>query len=277
MKQYYYLAESGQPAGPMPPEELKGLHRAGMIKSTTLVTDASHENWRPLYEYQFAEAAPAAAVGVTECPTCGEKIHVGVFGSNALLAPDAVALINEYNPAQATHRCGKCGLGLLAEHKESLRREREDLARRIQADLASIPILSLQSPLHWDYTVCGLVTAQTTTGTGVFAEFAASFTDFAGSQSRAYNEKIKAGENICKGILRMEALDQGANAVIAADIDYAEVGGGKGMLMVCMTGTAVLLRNPDILGSNAAESFQRLGALRDRLRHLSQYRVDSGV
>ena len=275
MKQYYYVDESDQSVGPVSAEELKGLHSAGMIKSTTLVTDALHENWRPLYDYQFAEAAPAAAVGVTECPACGEKIHAGVFASNALLPPDAVALINEYSPAQATHRCGKCGLGLLAEHQESLRREREDLVCRIQADLASIPILSLQSPLHWDYTVCGLVTAQTTTGTGVFAEFTASFTDIAGAQSKAYNEKIKAGENICKGILRMEALDLGANAVIAADIDYAEVGGGKGMLMVCMTGTAVLLRNPEILGSSAPESFQRLGALRDRLRHLSQYRVDS--
>jgi uncharacterized protein YbjQ (UPF0145 family) len=275
MKQYHYVDESDQSVGPVSAEELKGLHRAGMIKSTTLVTDALHENWRPLYDYQFAEAAPAAAADVTACPACGEKIHAGIFASNALLPPDAVALINEYSPAQATHRCGKCGLGLLAEHQESLRREREDLVRRIQADLASIPILSLQSPLHWDYTVCGLVTAQTTTGTGVFAEFTASFTDIAGAQSKAYNEKIKAGENICKGILRMEALDLGANAVIAADIDYAEVGGGKGMLMVCMTGTAVLLRNPEVLGSSAPESFQRLGALRDRLRHLSQYRADS--
>jgi hypothetical protein len=63
--------------------------------------------------------------------------------------------------------------------------------------------------------------------------------------------------------------------VIAADIDYAEVGGGKGMLMVCMTGTSVLLRNPEILGRSGSESFHRLEALRDRLRHLSQYRVDS--
>jgi hypothetical protein len=53
------------------------------------------------------------------------------------------------------------------------------------------------------------------------------------------------------------------------------VGGGKGMLMVCMTGTSVLLRNPEILGRSASESFHRLEALRDRLRHLSQYRVDS--
>jgi hypothetical protein len=36
----------------------------------------------------------------------------------------------------------------------------------------------------------------------------------------------------------------GGNAVIAADVDYAEVGGGKGMLMVCMAGTAVKVLNP---------------------------------
>jgi hypothetical protein len=35
----------------------------------------------------------------------------------------------------------------------------------------------------------------------------------------------------------------GGNAVIATDIDYAEVGGVRAMLMVCMAGTAVRLNN----------------------------------
>jgi uncharacterized protein YbjQ (UPF0145 family) len=48
--------------------------------------------------------------------------------------------------------------------------------------------------------------------------------------------------------LRKETLELGGNAVLATDIDYAEVGGDKGMLIVCMTGTAVLLKNPEVLG-----------------------------
>jgi uncharacterized protein YbjQ (UPF0145 family) len=127
--------------------------------------------------------------------------------------------------------------------------------------------------LYWDYGVAGLVTAQSTTGTGVFSEFTSTFTDMFGAQSKVYNEKIRAGENMCQRILRMEALKLKGNAILAADIDYAEVGGAKGMLMVCMTGTAVILRNPEILGEKTVESFKALAEFKARLKHLGQYRI----
>jgi len=209
---------------------------------------------------------------MTTCPACGEKIKDGVFGSNLILAPEKDAIINEYHDEQATHRCAKCGDALYAKHKEALIRERESLVVKIKKELPSIPIVSLQAPLHWDYSVRGLVTGQSTTGTGVFSEFTSAFTDLFGVQSRAYNQKLKAGEDICKSILRKEALEVGANAVLAVDIDYAEVGGQKGMLMVCMTGTAVLLKNPELLGDAVVRSFAVLNELKARLDHLAQYR-----
>jgi uncharacterized protein YbjQ (UPF0145 family) len=94
---------------------------------------------------------------------------------------------------------------------------------------------------------------QSVTGTGVFAEFTSSWTDFFGAQSNAYNQKIAAGEMICQTQLRLKCVELGGNAILAIDIDYAEVGGLKGMLMVCMTGTAVLLENTDIIGKEALE------------------------
>jgi hypothetical protein len=48
-------------------------------------------------------------------------------------------------------------------------------------------------------------------------------------------------------------VELGGNAILATDIDYAEVGGGKGMLMVCMTGTAVLLENTAVMGAEIIE------------------------
>ena len=39
------------------------------------------------------------------------------------------------------------------------------------------------------------------------------------------------------------------NAITGVDIDYIEVGKGKGILMVCMTGTAVRINNNNNLGS----------------------------
>ncbi|WP_227607863.1 YbjQ family protein [Hymenobacter translucens] len=121
-----------------------------------------------------------------------------------------------------------------------------------------IPILSLQAPASWRFTPLGLVTGQSVTGTGVFSEFASSWTDFFGAQSKSYNRKIQGGEEICKTQLRLACVEMGGNAILAADIDYAEVGGQKGMLMVCMTGTAVMLDNTEVMGEDARESLSVL-------------------
>lgn len=56
------------------------------------------------------------------------------------------------------------------------------------------------------------------------------------------------GENLCLSQLRMKTLGLGGNAVISADIDYTEVGGLKGMLMISMAGTTVHLLNTEMLG-----------------------------
>jgi uncharacterized protein YbjQ (UPF0145 family) len=107
--------------------------------------------------------------------------------------------------------------------------------------------------MDWRFTPLGLVTGQSVTGTGVFSEFASSWTDFFGAQSKAYNQKIAGGETICQTQLRLKCVELGGNAILATDIDYAEVGGGKGMLMVCMTGTAVLLENTEVMGAETIE------------------------
>src|SRR3954452_20153237 len=99
---------------------------------------------------------------MTNCPTCGEKIKDGVFGSNSALSPERVALINEYHPEKAEQRCSKCGDDLYAIYQLKLCEERVLLMQKIWSGLAAIPILSLQAPLHWEYAVCGLVTGQST-------------------------------------------------------------------------------------------------------------------
>ena len=71
------------------------------------------------------------------------------------------------------------------------------------------------------------------------------------------------------------ALDLGGNAVVAADIDYAEVGGASAMLMVCMTGTAVKLSNPEILGDGKAERIDALVIMHTKLREIDEYELDA--
>nr|MBI1231346.1 heavy metal-binding domain-containing protein [Cytophagales bacterium] len=106
-----------------------------------------------------------------------------------------------------------------------------------------VPIVTLHTPQDWKYQSLQIVSAQSVTGTGVITEIASSWTDFFGMESGRYNEKLKTGEDNCKSILRFQALQMGGNAILGADIDYSEAGAGKGMLMVCMAGTAVKITN----------------------------------
>ncbi|WP_051189674.1 heavy metal-binding domain-containing protein [Daejeonella oryzae] len=134
-------------------------------------------------------------------------------------------------------------------------------------------MVTLKSPKDWDYTVLRIVTAQSVTGTGVVSEFASSFTDLFGMQSKKYNTKIKAGEDLCKAQLRLDAVSIGANAIIATDIDDAEVGGDESMLMVCMAGTAIRLANPGILAEDIGEKFSEMDEVAKQLFDISKYSV----
>ncbi|RZI56844.1 MAG: heavy metal-binding domain-containing protein [Zymomonas sp.] len=69
---------------------------------------------------------------------------------------------------------------------------------------------------------------------------------------------MRAGEDLCRASLRVQTVDSGGNAVIAADVDYAEVGGQRAMLMVCMTGTAIRLHNPEVYMPGYAGRFDDL-------------------
>ena len=115
----------------------------------------------------------------------------------------------------------------------------------------------------------GLVTAQSVAGTGLFADLGSTFTDMFGLQSGMFREKIKGGEDLCRRELRLKALNFGANAVVGVDVDYAEVGGARCMLMVCMTGTAAKISNVDVTGPKTAQSLRTLAELTEELQKLS--------
>ena len=161
------------------------------------------------------------------------------MSSNQLLTQNQLALINAWASEPLETACNKCG-------DESLIEARKDLqanVSRAQHDLRNlidlVPIVSLQNPMGWSYEPMGLVTAQTVTGTGIFSDVTSAFTDLFGTQSGTYNAKLREGEDACKASLRLQAIEQGGNAIAAVDVDYAEVGGTRAMLMVCMTGTVI--------------------------------------
>jgi|ERR1035441_6076242 uncharacterized protein YbjQ (UPF0145 family) len=208
---------------------------------------------------------------LTQCPNCGTKLKDGILSSVKLLSENKTNIINEYHDEKATNYCNKCGEALYNSYKEYVNTEREELTEQIQEIIEALPIVSTHLPLNWEYDLIGIITGQSTTGNGALTEFVSSFSNFWGTQSGRYNKKIKEGENICFTQLRKQTLDLGGNAIIATDIDYSEIGGEKGMLMVCMTGTAIRLKNLSILGKEREENIGKLTELNDRIRVLSYY------
>lgn len=185
--------------------------------------------------------------------------------------PNEIEIINEFHDLKSTGYCTNCGTELLTKYKTKLLNEQESLQNEIKEIINSILVISLQSPLGWDYEVIGIVTGQSTTGTGVVTEFTSSFADLFGVQSNRYNKKIKVGEELCFSQIRKQTLDLGGNAVIATDIDYSEIGGDKGMVMVCMTGTAIKLKNTNIIGETNSKNLDLLKELYERLTALNAF------
>lgn len=206
---------------------------------------------------------------IQNCPNCNAQIKYGLISDNLLFQSDGVKIINEYAEKKATAYCNKCGDQLFEQCKQKIVIEKNRLLKTIEPLMDMIPVISSQSPYKWEYEVLGMVTGQSTTGTGIFSEFKSSFTDFFGAQSGSYNKKLKQGEDLCFNQLREKALNMGGNAVIATDIDYSEIGGEKGMLMVCMAGTAIKLLNPDIIGNEKSKKIKELAELCLRLLYLN--------
>ncbi len=88
----------------------------------------------------------------------------------------------------------------------------------------------------------GIVTGEVVAGVNFLKDIGASFRNIVGGRSSGYESELE--EARFKAIKEMEerAAKMGANAVVGVDIDY-ETFGNAGMLMVSVSGTAVVVKN----------------------------------
>lgn len=87
----------------------------------------------------------------------------------------------------------------------------------------------------------GAIYAQSILGANFVFDLMAAIRDFIGGHSRSYERLLaKAREDAMKNLIK-EAEKVGANAVIAVDLDYNTVGPQAQMLMVSVSGTAVVI------------------------------------
>lgn len=88
---------------------------------------------------------------------------------------------------------------------------------------------------------CGILTGEAIMGANIFKDLFAGIRDIVGGRSATYEAELRKAREIALSELSQGAADLGANAVVGVDIDYETVGGQGSMLMVTVSGTAVVV------------------------------------
>lgn len=88
----------------------------------------------------------------------------------------------------------------------------------------------------------GIVFGEVISGINFIKDFTAGLSNIFGGRSATYeNELLETREKALQE-LEERAREKGANAVVGIDVDYEVLGADNGMLMVTVSGTAVIVR-----------------------------------
>ena len=89
----------------------------------------------------------------------------------------------------------------------------------------------------------GLVTGEVVAGINVVKDIGAGLRNLFGGRIKGYEDEIIQARSEALKELEARAEEMGANAVIGVRIDFDPIGGdGNNMLLVTVTGTAVVVR-----------------------------------
>ena len=86
----------------------------------------------------------------------------------------------------------------------------------------------------------GVVTGEAIIGANIFRDLFATVRDIVGGRSATYERALGEARDVAMNEMQVRAQQLGANAVIGIDVDYEVLGTSNGMLMVAVSGTAVI-------------------------------------
>lgn len=136
--------------------------------------------------------------------------------------------------------CHASSLGLEDDYQDE---ETSETARAIASHLSRIILTTeASSDLQIDRRL-EIITAEVVIGMHLFKDIAGLFRDVFGGRSKVMQNGLRDARKTALDELRREAHALGADAVVAVDLDYSEIsGGGKSMLFLVASGTAVTLK-----------------------------------
>ena len=87
----------------------------------------------------------------------------------------------------------------------------------------------------------GIAFGEVIAGVDFVKDFVAGLSNFFGGRSSTYEDELLNARATALQELERRARDMGANAVVGVDVDYEVLGADNGMLMVTVSGTAVVV------------------------------------
>jgi uncharacterized protein YbjQ (UPF0145 family) len=85
------------------------------------------------------------------------------------------------------------------------------------------------------------VTGEAVVGANLFRDLFAGIRDVMGGRSGSYEKELRKARDLAFEEIVEAAQELGANAVVGVDIDYEVLGEKNGMLVVSVSGTAVIV------------------------------------
>lgn len=168
---------------------------------------------------------------MAECTNCGRKLGFLEYtvGGQCMRCNDA-------RLAKLTIPSGSKGS---ADVEAERNREREEVIRQILVTTEMQPNISIKQRL-------GIVSAEVAYGMNIFKDIFSSVRNIVGGRSEAIQKTMRDSRETVLFELKREAHALGANAVVAVDLDYTQIGdAGWGMVLVVATGTAVIVDDAD--------------------------------
>lgn len=121
-------------------------------------------------------------------------------------------------------------------------RDKEENERKaVEASIRTVMVTTEMQPDIGIKHRLGIVTAEVAYGMNAFKDLFATVRNIVGGRSEAIQKTMRDSRDTVLFELKKEAHALGADAVIAVDLDYVQIGDtGWGMILVVATGTAVV-------------------------------------
>ena len=87
----------------------------------------------------------------------------------------------------------------------------------------------------------GIVTGEAVVGANLFRDLFAGIRDIVGGRSGTYEKELRKARDYAFEEITEAARELRANAILGVDVDYEVLGEKNGMLMVSVSGTAVIV------------------------------------